>query len=269
MIIPILIAVAVIGVISVVIGILLGILAEKFKVETDPREAEVRELLAGSNCGGCGYAGCDAYAHAIVAEGANPGLCPSSDKDRIGEIMGVCILEKAKRVAVVKCSGNCQNTADNYLYGDERDCRIAYLAPGHGAKKCAYGCCGLGTCAAVCPFDAIKIINGLAHIDPEKCMACGKCVSVCPNGLIEIMPADAPYTVLCSSRSKGKDVKAACSVGCIGCGMCQRVCESGAISVENNLARIDYTKCTGCGKCAEKCPCKIIRAGKRGKVSAK
>ena len=90
-------------------------------------------------------------------------------------------------------------------------------------------------------------------------MACGKCVSVCPNRLIEIVPADAPYTVLCSSRSKGKDVKAACDVGCIGCGMCARVCESGAISVENNLARIDYTKCTGCGKCAEKCPCKIIR----------
>ena len=252
-------AVAVIGVISVLIGVLLGILAEKFKVETDPREAGVRECLAGSNCGGCGYAGCDAYAHAVVFEGAAPNLCPSSDKNKIGEVMGVCVLEKARQVAVVKCSGNCSNTRDNYVYGDETDCRVAYLAPGHGAKKCAYGCCGLGTCASVCPYDAIKIVNGLAKIDREKCMACGKCVSVCPNRLIEIVPADAPYTVLCSSRSKGKDVKAACDVGCIGCGMCARVCESGAISVENNLARIDYTKCTGCGKCAEKCPCKRIR----------
>ena len=117
-------AVAVIGVISVLIGVLLGILAEKFKVETDPREAGVRECLAGSNCGGCGYAGCDAYAHAVVFEGAAPNLCPSSDKNKIGEVMGVCVLEKARQVAVVKCSGNCSNTRDNYVYGDETDMRL-------------------------------------------------------------------------------------------------------------------------------------------------
>ena len=35
-------------------------------------------------------------------------------------------------------------------------------------------------------------------------------------------------------------------------------CEFGAITVENNIAHIDYSKCTGCGKCAEKCPKKII-----------
>lgn len=261
MIIPILIAAAVIGVISVVIGVLLGVLAEKFKVETDPREAQIRDCLSGANCGGCGFAGCDAYAHAIVFDGADPGLCPSSDKTKVGEIMGVSVGEGVKMIAFVKCAGNCNNTQNNYFYGDECDCRIAYLAPGHGAKKCTYGCCGLGTCAAVCPFDAIRIVNGLAQVDREKCMACGKCVSVCPNRLIEIIPAGAEYIVACSSHSKGKDVKAACSVGCIGCGMCARVCESAAITVENNLAKIDYEKCIGCGKCAEKCPCKIITIG--------
>lgn len=56
----ILLSAAVIGVASVIIGVLLCFLSEKFKVEADPREHEVRELLAGSNCGGCGYAGCDA-----------------------------------------------------------------------------------------------------------------------------------------------------------------------------------------------------------------
>ncbi len=264
----ILLAALVIGIISVIIGILLGFLSEKFRVETDPREGEVRDCLAGSNCGGCGYAGCDAYAHAIVAEGAAMNLCPSSDKSRIGDIMGVCVLDSPKLVATVKCAGDCHNTNCNYSYGDERDCRIAYLAPGHGEKKCAYGCCGLGTCASVCPYDAIRIVNGLARIDRSKCQACGRCVSVCPNGLIEIVPADAPYIVACSSKSKGKDVKAACSAGCIGCGLCTRVCENGAIAVSDNLAKIDYSKCTGCGKCAEKCPCKIIRVGKKVEISA-
>ena len=259
MITAILLAAAVIGIISVIIGIVLGVMSEKFKVETDEREAAVRECLSGSNCGGCGFAGCDAYAHAMVFEGADPGLCPSSDKAKIGKIMGVDVAAGVKRVAFVKCSGNCHNTRDNYIYSDGTDCRIAYLAPGHGPKKCVYSCCGLGTCAAVCPYDAIRIVNGLAKIDRDKCMACGLCVSVCPNRLIEIIPADTEYIVACSSRSKGKDVKAACDTGCIGCSMCARVCESGAIAVENNLARIDYEKCTGCGKCAEKCPCKIIK----------
>lgn len=260
MIVPIILAAAVIGVISVIIGVVLGIMSEKFKVETDPRETAIRELLAGSNCGGCGYAGCDAYAHAIVFEGAEPTLCaPCSQKSKIGEIMGVSVDEGEKMVAFVKCSGDCTNTKDNYVYSDGVDCRIAYLAPGHGAKKCPHGCCGLGTCASVCPYDAIRIIDGLAHVDRSKCMACGVCVSVCPNGLIEIVPASAPYIVTCSSHSKGKDVKAACDVGCIGCSLCAKNCELGAITVENNLAKIDYSKCIGCGKCAAKCPCKIIR----------
>ena len=160
--------------------------------------------------------------------------------------------------AFVKCSGSCAKTNADYSYFDEHDCRIAYLAPKHGAKKCAYGCCGFGTCASVCQFDAIRIVDGLAVVDREKCQACGKCVSVCPNHLIEIIPYDAQYVVRCSSHAKGKDVKSACSEGCLGCGMCARICETGAITVVGNLAAIDQSKCIGCGKCAEKCPAKII-----------
>lgn len=264
MILPILLAAAVIGIISIIIGLVLGVMSEKFKVEEDPREHAVRELLAGSNCGGCGYAGCDAYAHAIVYDGADPTLCaPCHEKSKIGAIMGLELKDEEKKIAFVKCSGNCRNTLDNYIYSDGRDCRIAYTAPGHGAKKCVYGCCGLGTCASVCPYDAIRIVDGLARIDRTKCRACGVCVSVCPNRLIEIIPESASYIVACSSRSKGKDVRDACEAGCIGCGICMRTCESGAITVENNLAKIDYSKCTGCGKCAEKCPRKIIASGHR------
>ena len=41
--------------------------------------------------------------------------------------------------------------------------------------------------------------------------------------------------------------------------MCEKVCESDAIHVENNCAKIDYSKCTACGKCVEKCPKKVIK----------
>ena len=254
----ILIAAAVIAIISVAVGVLLGVLNDRFRVETDPREEKVRACLAGSNCGGCGYAGCDAYASAIVLEGADPSLCPSSDREEIGKIMGVSLAPSVRLTAFVKCSGSCAKTTQDYSYFDEKDCRIAYLAPRHGAKSCSYGCCGFGTCALVCQFDAIRIIDGLAVVDREKCQACGKCVGVCPNGLIELIPYDASYAVRCSSHAKGKLVRSACQSGCIGCGLCSRVCPTGAISVAGSLASIDQRKCIACGECVKNCPAGII-----------
>ena len=62
----ILIAVAVVAGVGIVIGILLGVAGEKFKVEVDEKEIAVRELLPGNNCGGCGYPGCDGLAAAIA-----------------------------------------------------------------------------------------------------------------------------------------------------------------------------------------------------------
>ncbi|MBR5967264.1 MAG: ferredoxin, partial [Lachnospiraceae bacterium] len=45
---------AVVGITGLIIGVLLGIAAIKFRVETDTRVEAVRECLPGSNCGGCG-----------------------------------------------------------------------------------------------------------------------------------------------------------------------------------------------------------------------
>ena len=67
---------AVVGIIGIVIGVLLGVASEKFKVEVDEREILVRNELPGNNCGGCGYAGCDALAKAIAAGQADVGACP-------------------------------------------------------------------------------------------------------------------------------------------------------------------------------------------------
>ena len=35
---------------------------------------------------------------------------------------------------------------------------------------------------------------------------------------------------------------------------CKKVCPHDAITVTNNLAKIDYDKCQGCGRCAAVCP---------------
>ena len=48
----VIIAAAVVGATGILIGVLLGVASEKFKVEVDEREILVREALPGNNCGG-------------------------------------------------------------------------------------------------------------------------------------------------------------------------------------------------------------------------
>ncbi len=61
---------------GIIIGVLLGVASEKFKVEVDEKEILVREELPGNNCGGCGFAGCDGLAKAIAEGKAPVDACP-------------------------------------------------------------------------------------------------------------------------------------------------------------------------------------------------
>lgn len=258
----IIIAAAVVGAVGLVIGVLLGVASEKFKVEVDEKEILVRNELPGNNCGGCGYPGCDGLAKAIAAGEAAVDACPVGGVPvgaKIAAIMGVEAGGAEKQVAFVKCKGTCDKTNMQYRYYGIDDCRKVSVVPGAGEKACAYGCMGYGTCVKACQFDAIHIVDGVAVVDKEKCVACGKCVAACPNHLIELVPYKAEHLVQCSSHDKGKDVKAKCENGCIGCTLCTKQCEVGAIHMENNLAVIDYSLCTNCGKCAAKCPAKVIQ----------
>lgn len=258
----IIIATSVLGGTALIIGIMLGIAGEKLQVEVDEKELKVRELLPGNNCGGCGYPGCDGLASAIAKGEAEVNSCPvggTNVANKISEVMGVVLEEKEKKVAFVRCGGTCDKSKKKYNYYGIQDCRKAVIAPGGGDKACSYGCLGYGSCVNECLFDAIHIVDGIAVVDKEKCVACGKCISICPNNLIELIPDSAEYRVQCVSNDKGKDIKKVCEAGCIGCTLCTRVCETGAITVENNLAKIDYNKCVNCGKCADKCPVNIIR----------
>ena len=258
----ILATILVLAVVGLLIGLMLVSAGEKFAVETDPRAVAVRECLPGNNCGGCGYAGCDALAEAIAKGEAPVNGCPvggAAVAEKVSAVMGAKADAAEKRTAFVKCAGTCDAAKQNCNYIGIESCEAAAQMPGKGIKACQHGCLGYGECVKACKFDAIHLFNGVARVDRSKCVACGQCVSACPQRLIELIPDSSVWAVRCSSREKGAVVKQQCAAGCIGCMLCVKVCEHGAIRVENNLAKIDYALCVGCGKCVEKCPAKVIQ----------
>ena len=251
-----------IGGLGLLFGLGLGYASKKFAVAVDERIPKVRDALPGANCGGCGFAGCDAFAKAVVEGQAEIDGCPvggSETAKNVAGVLGIKAEEKEKQVAVVKCIGTCEKSKIKYDYEGITSCKDASFIPGGGSKSCSYGCLGLGSCERACQFDAVKIIDGIAIIDETKCVACGMCIVECPRNIIELEVVRKKVEVMCNSNAKGKDVKSVCEVGCIGCRLCTKVCPTGAITVENNLAKIDYEKCTSCGLCVEKCPTKVIK----------
>lgn len=243
-----------------VLGLLLAAASRIFRVNRDARIDEIVKILPGANCGGCGYAGCANYAEAIVGENAKCNKCVAGgDKvsAEIAQIMGTSAEKSERFRAQVMCSGTNDLSRKKFIHDGIRDCVAANKLAG-GDKMCPNGCIGLGTCASVCPFDAISIINGVAAVNYNKCQACGACVAACPKQIIRLIPFDSKYWVGCMSVDKGAKTRSYCDVGCISCKLCEKNCPTGAIHVDNFVSHIDYSKCIGCGKCESVCPRKII-----------
>jgi len=253
-------SIAVLGGLGIVFGAVLGVASKVFAVEKDEREVAISAVLPGANCGGCGYAGCSGYASAVVSGNATTDKCVAGGAEvtaKISEIMGVEAIAAERYVAFVRCSGGAKSER-KYNYVGLSDCFSALNSIGGGPLTCRFGCLGLGSCAKVCKFGALSVINGVAVVDNEKCGGCMQCAATCPKRLIAKIPYKSQFRVGCNSHAKGAAVRKLCEAGCIGCGICVKNCPSNAIALEDNLAVIDYAKCTNCGTCAEKCPRKII-----------
>ncbi len=255
------VAASVLGGMGALFGIGLSYASRVFEVKADERAVQIRDILPGANCGACGFAGCDAFADAVAGDRAQVNGCPvggDAVAEKIAAVMGVEAAGVKRVAARILCNGRCSVSTEKYIYHGLNDCfAAAQLFGGH--KSCAYGCLGHGSCMAACPFNAIAIAGGVARVIEDRCRACGKCVAACPKKLIEIVPKEKKYSVMCKSRDKGAVTKKNCQVGCIGCTRCVKACSYGAISMEGSLARIDTEKCTGCGECTSVCPTMAIR----------
>ena len=95
-------------VIGFALGLLLGLFKKIFAVRVDSKVQEVRDALSGVNCGGCGYAGCDAFAEAVVNGEAEVTGCiagGASVAEKVAEVMGVSAGSAEPKIAFLACAG--------------------------------------------------------------------------------------------------------------------------------------------------------------------
>jgi Na+-translocating ferredoxin:NAD+ oxidoreductase RNF subunit RnfB len=257
------------SVLGIFLAILLYVVAQRFRVDEDPRIDVTEGMLPGANCGACGYPGCRGMADALVAQSDISALyCPvggSATMKSVSEFLGKAAPEREPEIAVVRCAGSCALRADGTAvralrnrFDGARSCAVEAATYG-GETGCGFGCLGQGDCVSVCAFDAIRMNpeTGLPEVDDEKCTACAKCVKACPKMVIELRrkgPKSRRVYVSCINKDKGAVARKGCEVACIGCGKCVKVCSFEAITLENNLAYIDPAKCKLCRKCVSECP---------------
>lgn len=147
------------------LGLLLGLAARYLRVEADSLVDEIKEILPGSQCGQCGYAGCAQAAVALASGEAAVTLCPPG-----GRVLAGILAEKLG-VAVD-------------LFGIEEVQPML-------ARVREQSCIGCTRCLKVCPTDAI--IGGPKQIHVvirEACTGCGSCMEICPTECLQMLPIE-------------------------------------------------------------------------------
>lgn len=257
-------AVVVVAVMGGLFGFLLSWAEKKLAVKKDEKQEALEAIMPGANCGGCGFAGCNAYADAVASGEAAIGQCSpggSALAQKMADIMGISAPqgETRRKVAHVFCKGDCKVTKQDFKYQGLTDCNSASLLFG-GSNACKSGCLHLGSCIAVCPVGAIhKNAEGHIEVDEDACIACEKCTKVCPTGAIRMLYQDSEFVVDCSNHEKGALVRGQCSAGCIGCMICEKKFPESGFKVERFLSTFDQSKPHGqAAQALEACPAKVI-----------
>ncbi|MEO0034909.1 MAG: Electron transport complex protein rnfB [Pseudomonadota bacterium] len=159
-----LIAVGGLAAMGVTLGGLLGIAARYLTVEADPLEAELQAMLPGSQCGQCGFVGCQQFAAALAEGHASVSACIPG---------GAATAEAlAKRLGV---------SLDGHDVAEDAGPQVAFINEDL--------CIGCLRCANDCGTDAIVGAAKQVHtVIADVCHACGKCVKVCPTEAIAMRP---------------------------------------------------------------------------------
>lgn len=158
-------ALAALGILALIFGLVLGYSAIRFKVEGDPIVDQIDAILPQTQCGQCGYPGCKPYAEAI-ANGDEINKCPPGGEatiKKLADLMGVepKPLDDAHGVEDVK--------------------KVAYIREAE--------CIGCTKCIQACPVDAIIGAAKQMHtVIIDECTGCDLCVAPCPVDCIDMVP---------------------------------------------------------------------------------
>ncbi|MGE5176566.1 MAG: RnfABCDGE type electron transport complex subunit B [Hyphomicrobiales bacterium] len=253
--------------IGVVFGVTLAAVARRFQVPSNPLVDRVRSFLPSANCGACGFAGCQAYAEALVERpDVPPNLCApgrGAVAQAVASLTGKEMGAVLDRIVVMRCTGTSAYARQEAEYAGVQTCAAAALVFG-GPKACKNGCLGLGDCVRACPFDALFLGDeGIAVVKPQSCTGCGICVPVCPKDLFQLYPREHRIELSCVAKDKQSVVRATCMVGCTLCRKCVAKCPAQAIEWDGRTIIIHHDTCLAygpsCGEaCVDICPSTIL-----------
>ncbi len=257
-----LVSLASMGGVGLILAIMLAVADKKLAVKEDPRIEKALEILPSVNCGACGFAGCSAYATALVEGKVSINECKPGGPGVTEQLASLLGIEEAEtispQVARVFCSGGIEETVKDKVYNGIKSCAAAHIVGGE--KACLDSCIGYGDCVPVCSFDAIHMNdNGLPVVDLAKCTGCGECVKVCPRDIIGLTDYDEVVHVYCRSKDRAPVVRKSCKAGCIACKLCEKDDDTGSVKVFDNLAVIDYSVNKAPVRSTVRCPTKVIR----------
>ena len=160
-------AILTLTILSALFGLLLGVAARYFHVESDPIVDKIDAILPQTQCGQCGYAGCRPYAEAIAAGEADINQCPPGGQatiDALAELLGV------------------DPKPLNPEHGEEaEEPMVAWIDE--------QLCIGCTLCIQACPVDAILGAAKQMHtVIVEECTGCKLGIPPCPVECIHMVP---------------------------------------------------------------------------------
>lgn len=174
-------AIASIGALAAVFGVVLGFAAVRFRVESDPVVDKIDALLPQTQCGQCDFPGCRPYAEAMAAGEADINRCPPGGEATIA--------------ALADLLGRDPKPLDPER-GEEKPPSVAVIDE--------QWCIGCTLCIQACPVDAILGASKQMHtVIAAECTGCDLCVEPCPVDCIDMVPLPEevdgwkwPYPVL-------------------------------------------------------------------------
>ena len=135
-----------------------------------PLVQQIDAILPQTQCGKCGYCGCEPYAKAIAAGEADINQCPPGGETGIHKL--AALLKREFKPL-------------NHQFGVEKPREIAVIE-----EEICIGCT---KCIEACPVDAIIGASKQMHtVITADCTGCELCIPPCPVDCIRMIPAVYP-----------------------------------------------------------------------------